>query len=139
MALIVLAGGGTGGHVYPALAIGDALRARGHDLVYYGDESRIEARVAPERGYRFCAVRALQYPRGGLVGRARFGVGLLRSIAASRRMLKEDGADLVLGVGGYISAPPVLAAWTLGRGRAIHEANAVPGMANRLCGRVSQL
>lgn len=138
MKTIVLAGGGTGGHVYPALAIGDALRARGHRVLYYGDPDRLEGRVAAERGYVFRPVHALQYPRSGIPGKLRFGVGLLRSILASRAMLKEDKADAVLGVGGYISAPPVLAAWTLGLVRAIHEANVVPGLANKLCARVAQ-
>jgi len=138
VATIALAGGGTGGHVYPALAIGDVLRARGHTVVYYGDPERLEGRVAPLRGYAFRPVHALQYPRGGLVGKVRFALGLLRAILASRGPLKADAVDLVLGVGGYISAPPVLAAWTLGRGRVLHEANVVPGLANKLCARVAQ-
>lgn len=137
MSTIILAGGGTGGHVYPAISIGDVLRERGHTVLYYGDPDRIEARVAPTAGYEFRPVRALQYPRGGVVGKIKFGLGLLRSIFATRSQLKADGADLVLGVGGYISAPPVLAAWTLRRRRIIHEANAVPGMANKLCARVA--
>lgn len=138
MAKIALAGGGTGGHVYPALAIGDALRRRGHEVWYYGDEDRLEGRVAPGRGYTFRAVRAPQYPRGGVWPKIRFAWGLALSILACRRQLRRDGIDLVLGVGGYISAPPVLAAWTRGAGRVIHEANVVPGMANRLCARVAQ-
>jgi len=135
----VLAGGGTGGHVYPALAIGDALRARGHTVLYYGDPERLEGRIAPQRGYEFRAVRALQYPRGGLLGRIRFGWALFRGIVATRRPLVADRADVVLGVGGYISAPPVLAAWTLRRPTAIHEANVAPGLANQLCARVARL
>lgn len=138
MARIALAGGGTGGHVYPALAIGDVLRERGHTVLYYGDPERLEARVAPERGYEFRAVRALQYPRGGVVGKLRFLAGLLRSTLATRGQLRRDAIDCVLGVGGYISAPPVLAAYTLGRRRLIHEANVVPGLANQLCARVAQ-
>lgn len=137
MAVIALAGGGTGGHVYPALAIGDALRERGHEVLYYGDPERLEGRVAPLAGYTFRLVRAMQYPRAGLLGKIRFAFGLLRSVLASRRQLREDGVDLVLGVGGYISAPPVLAAWTLGRRSVIHEANAVPGLANQLGARVA--
>lgn len=139
MATFVLAGGGTGGHVYPALAIGDELVRRGHKVLYYGDPDRIEGRVAPQRGYTFRPVRAMQYPRGGLLGKIRFAFGLVRAVLLARGPLKEDGVDAVLGVGGYISAPPVLAAWTLGRGRAIHEANVVPGLANKLCARVSNL
>lgn len=139
MPTFVLAGGGTGGHVYPALAIGDVLKERGHEVLYYGDPRRLEARVAPERGYTFRAVEALQYPRSGLAGKVRFALGLLRSTWRTRGMLRRDGVDVVLGVGGYISAPPVLAAWSLGRGRAIHEANVVPGLANKLCARVAQV
>ena len=138
MATIALAGGGTGGHVYPALAIGDVLRERGHRVLYYGDAGRLEGRVAPQRGYEFRAVEAAQYPRSGLVGKIRFGLALLGSTWSARRMLQHDEVDAVLGVGGYISAPTVLGAWTLGRGRAIHEANVVPGMANKLCARVAQ-
>jgi UDP-N-acetylglucosamine--N-acetylmuramyl-(pentapeptide) pyrophosphoryl-undecaprenol N-acetylglucosamine transferase len=137
MATIVLAGGGTGGHVYPAIAIGDELKRRGHDVLYYGDGERLEARVAPEKGYRFRAIDALQYPRGGILGKIRFAFGLLGAIWRARGPLKEDKVDAVLGVGGYISAPPILAAWTLGKGVAIHEANVVPGLANKLCARVS--
>jgi UDP-N-acetylglucosamine--N-acetylmuramyl-(pentapeptide) pyrophosphoryl-undecaprenol N-acetylglucosamine transferase len=138
MARIALAGGGTGGHVYPALAIGDELRARGHEVLYYGDAQRLEGRVAPERGYVFRAVEADQYPRAGLWGRIRFALSLAASVMRVRRQLRADKIDAVLGVGGYISAPTVLAAWTLGLGRVVHEANVVPGLANRLCARVAQ-
>lgn len=136
---VVLAGGGTGGHVYPALAMGEALQARGHQLRYYGDPGRLEGRVVPERGIPFHAVPAAQYPRSGVWSKVRFAGSLLSGVLAARRMLKEHGADFVLGVGGYISAPPVLAAWTLGVPRAVHEANVTPGLANRLCARVADL
>lgn len=136
---VVLAGGGTGGHVYPALAMGAALQERGHRLVYLGDARRLEGRVVPARGIPFHPVPAIQYPRQGLVAKLRFGLGLLRAVAASRALLREVGADVVLGVGGYVSAPPVLAAWTLGIPRAVHEANVTPGLANRLCARVADL
>ena len=139
MSVIVLAGGGTGGHVYPALAIGDELKRRGHTVLYYGDPDRIEGRVAPARGYTFRPVSAMQYPRGGIAGKIRFALSLARAVWAARKPLREDNVDAVLGVGGYISAPPVLAAWTLGRGSAIHEANVVPGLANQLCARVSNV
>ena len=136
---VVLAGGGTGGHVYPALAMGEALQRRGHSLHYYGDEGRLEGRVVPERGIPFTAIEAAQYPRAGLVSKLRFGLSLLSGVLACRRRLRADGADFVLGVGGYISAPPVLAAWSLGIPTAVHEANVTPGMANKLCARVARL
>jgi UDP-N-acetylglucosamine--N-acetylmuramyl-(pentapeptide) pyrophosphoryl-undecaprenol N-acetylglucosamine transferase len=136
---LVLAGGGTGGHVYPALAMGDALRARGHAALYYGDAARLEGRVAPARGYRFRGVDATAFPRAGLPGKLRFAWNLLGAVRAARAMLREDGASLVLGVGGYVMAPTVLAAWSLGIPTAIHEANVHPGLANRLCARVARL
>jgi len=134
---IAMAGGGTGGHVYPALAMADALTERGHTMLYLGDPGRLEGRVVPARGMPFHPVPALQYPRSGLVAKARFALGLLSSVMASRRLLKKLGVEMVVGVGGYISAPPVLAAWTLGIPTAIHEANVTPGMANKLCARVA--
>jgi len=137
LAHIALAGGGTGGHVYPAIAIGDVLRQRGHVVIYYGDETRLEGRVAPKKGYTFRPVQAMQYPRSGLLGKARFALSLIWSALATRRTLKSDKIDLVLGVGGYISAPPVLAAWLLRRGRVVHESNVVPGLANKLCAKLS--
>jgi UDP-N-acetylglucosamine--N-acetylmuramyl-(pentapeptide) pyrophosphoryl-undecaprenol N-acetylglucosamine transferase len=139
MKTVVLAGGGTGGHVYPALAMGEALQVEGHVLKYMGDARRLEGRVVPKTDIEFIAIPAVQYPRGGIAGKFGFAWGLLKAILTSRSTLKGLKADFVLGVGGYISAPPVLAAWTLGIPRAIHEANVTPGMANRLCARVANL
>lgn len=136
---VILAGGGTGGHVYPALAMGDALRARGHEVAYYGDGARLEGRVAPQRGYRFRAVEGVPFPRSGLLAKVRFAFALLAATWSARRLLKADGATLVLGVGGYVMAPTVLAAWSLGVPAVIHESNVSPGLANRLCARVSRL
>ncbi len=136
---LILAGGGTGGHVYPALAMGDALRARGHTAVYYGDAARLEGRVAPARGLRFRGVDATAFPRAGLLGKLRFAWNLLGAVRTARGMLREDRATLVLGVGGYVMAPTVLAAWSLGIPTAIHESNVHPGLANRLCARVARL
>ncbi len=135
--VIVLAGGGTGGHVYPALSIGDVLRSQGHTVLYYGDPQRLEGRVVEKRGYPLRAVRALAYPRGGLVGKARFALALLRATLQTAGQLRRDRVDLVLGVGGYISAPTVLAAWLIRVPRVIHEANVTPGLANKLCARVA--
>lgn len=137
MGTVVLTGGGTGGHVYPAIAIGDVLRERGHTVLYYGDAERLEARVAPQRGYRFRGIPAPRYPRGSLLKKALFAWQLLRAGWQLRGMLKEDRVDVVLGVGGYISAPTLLGAWMMGARRIIHEANVVPGAANRLMGRIA--
>jgi len=135
--VVALAGGGTGGHVYPALAMAEALQRLGHRVVYLGDAGRLEGRVVPAKGLTFIPLTAPQFPRAGLVAKLRFALALLGSIGAARRALRAHKVDLVLGVGGYISAPPVLAAWTLGLPSAVHEANVTPGLANRLCARVT--
>ena len=137
-ATIALAGGGTGGHVYPAVAMGEALRARGHSILYFGEARRLEGRVAPERGIPFHAVPAVQFPRSGLTSKAGFVAGLARATATARSLLVQHQVDAVLGVGGYIMAPTVLAAASLGIPSAIHEANVTPGLANRLCARVAE-
>lgn len=136
---LVLAGGGTGGHVYPALAMGDAMRARGHTVLYYGEEKRLEGKVAPERGYSFRAVDAVAFPRAGVVARLRFAWQLLGASWRTRAQLRADHATLVLGVGGYVMAPTVFAAWSLGIPAVIHESNVTPGLANRACARVARL
>lgn len=136
---VVLAGGGTGGHVYPALAMGDALKARGHHVLYYGEAARLEGRVAPDRGYPFRPVDAVAYPRAGLAAKVRFAWQLLLASWRTRRLLRDDGATLVLGVGGYVMAPTVFAAWSLGIPAVIHESNVAPGLANRASARVARL
>ncbi len=137
--VIALAGGGTGGHVYPALAMGEALRARGHRVVYLGEAKRLEGRVAPERGFEFHAVPAIAWPRAGVKSRVEFARVLADATAQARGLLRRLEVQAVLGVGGYIMAPTVLAAASLGIPAAIHESNVVPGLANRLCARVAKL
>jgi UDP-N-acetylglucosamine--N-acetylmuramyl-(pentapeptide) pyrophosphoryl-undecaprenol N-acetylglucosamine transferase len=136
---VLLAGGGTGGHVYPALAMGDALRARGHNVLYFGEQSRLEGRVAPQRGYAFTPVEALAFPRSGVVARIAFGFQLIRAALRARAQVKAAGATVILGVGGYVMAPTVLGGWLCGVPSVIHESNVSPGLANRLCARVASL
>ena len=135
MARIALAGG-TGGHVYPAIAIGDVLRERGHEVLYYGDEGRLEGRVAPQQGYTFRSVRALQYPRSGVLGKVRFALGLLRSTLATRGLLKQTKLISYWGLVDIFPLHPCLR-HTMGLGRIVHESNVVPGLANKLCARVA--
>ena len=138
-ATIALAGGGTGGHVYPAIAMGEELRRRGHHVLYLGEARRLEGRVAPDRGFPFHAVPAVQYPRDGAASKVTFARGLAQATTQARALLSRLEVDAVLGVGGYVMAPTVLAAASLGLPSAIHEANVTPGLANRLCARVADL
>ena len=133
---LVIAGGGTGGHVNPALAIADAFRARypSADIVFIGTERGLETRLVPARGYPLKLVDGSRLVGAGLVGKLRGLLALVRGVSQARRMLRDQGAQVVIGVGGYASGAGLLAAKTLGVKTAIHESNAVPGMTNKVLG-----
>lgn len=134
MTTYLLSGGGTAGHVNPLLAIADRLRRDEPDstILVLGTAEGLEARLVPARGYELITVEKLPFPRRpnrvalAFPGRLR---GLIRSIAS---LITARGVDVVVGVGGYVAAPAYLAARRAGVPIALHEANARPGMANRL-------
>jgi UDP-N-acetylglucosamine--N-acetylmuramyl-(pentapeptide) pyrophosphoryl-undecaprenol N-acetylglucosamine transferase len=136
---VVITGGGTGGHVYPGLAVSAALRARTPEaeILFVGSASAMEAKVIPRSGYPFRGLQVARVSRVSL--RARME-GLLRlpgTVREAAGILKEFGADVVFGVGGYASVSTVLAAARLGIPRVLHEQNAFPGLANRWLGRIA--
>lgn len=136
MSSYLLAGGGTAGHVNPLLAVADVLRAREPDarILVLGTREGLEARLVPARGYELATIEKLPFPRRPDRAALRFPGRFRRAVAEVRRLLAEREVQVVAGFGGYASAPAYVAA----RGRApvvIHEANAVPGLANRLGAR----
>ena len=131
---VIVAGGGTGGHVFPGLALADRLRAdHGATVEFVGSPSGPEARLVPEAGYAFHAVEAVPLYREVSRRAARAPFVALRSVRASRPLLV--GADVVVGVGGYVSVPPGLAARRAHVPLVLHEQNAVPSLSNRLLAR----
>lgn len=131
---LVFAGGGTGGHVFPMIAVADVVRelAPGVRVVFVGTERGLEAKVVPARGYELELMRVLPLRGGGAAGFLR-GVG--RAAAAlpeGRALVKRLGPAAVLSIGGYAAGPVSLAAWTLGVPLALLEPNSVMGLANRL-------
>ncbi|MEB2313295.1 MAG: undecaprenyldiphospho-muramoylpentapeptide beta-N-acetylglucosaminyltransferase [Sorangiineae bacterium] len=133
-ATILLAGGGTGGHVFPMIAVADALRRLEPTLalVFVGTERGIETRVVPERGYPLELMRVLPI-RGGGVGGALRGVSrALGAVPEARALLRRHAPGAVFSIGGYAAGPIALAARTLGVPLALMEPNAVIGLANRL-------
>lgn len=130
---VVLAGGGTAGHVFPAIALADRLTADGDDVAFIGSPEGQEARLVPEAGYPFHAVRAQKMVRSLSLSTMQAPFVALRSIGACRPWVRD--ADAVVGLGGYVSAPAVLAARRAGVPVVLHEQNAVPGLANRLLAR----
>ncbi|HEY9857445.1 MAG TPA: undecaprenyldiphospho-muramoylpentapeptide beta-N-acetylglucosaminyltransferase, partial [Stenomitos sp.] len=134
---VLFAGGGTGGHLYPAMALAEELRARDPQatIAFMGTPSRIEATLVPQAGYPFYPVDVRGMPRKlgpELVG---FLKALVGSLGAARRVIQELAPDVVVGTGGYVSAPAILAAASLGRPALICEQNVFPGIANRVLSR----
>jgi UDP-N-acetylglucosamine--N-acetylmuramyl-(pentapeptide) pyrophosphoryl-undecaprenol N-acetylglucosamine transferase len=128
---IVIAAGGTAGHVVPALAVADALRARGVQVEFIGGE-RAEAELVPAAGYPFHPLRVAGLDRSNPLRAARALLLSARATARARRLLKQIGADAVLGGGGYVAGPVGLAARTLRLPLVLTEADSHLGVSNRL-------
>jgi UDP-N-acetylglucosamine--N-acetylmuramyl-(pentapeptide) pyrophosphoryl-undecaprenol N-acetylglucosamine transferase len=134
---IVVAGGGTAGHVFPAIALADRLRADGHDVRFIGAASGQEARLVPAAGYPFLPVRAQKMVRKLSIATAAAPFVALGSVRSCRPIVR--GVDVVVGVGGYASAPAVLAARSARVRVVLHEQNAIPGLVNRLLARTARV
>jgi UDP-N-acetylglucosamine--N-acetylmuramyl-(pentapeptide) pyrophosphoryl-undecaprenol N-acetylglucosamine transferase len=132
----ILAGGGTGGHVIPALAIANQLKeSYGAECLFIGTARGIENRLVPASGYPLRLVRVGALKNVSLLTRAKTAFDLPRAVWDAGRMLNEFAPDVVIGVGGYASGPVMGAAILLGIPTLVFEPNAVPGLANRLVGR----
>jgi UDP-N-acetylglucosamine--N-acetylmuramyl-(pentapeptide) pyrophosphoryl-undecaprenol N-acetylglucosamine transferase len=133
----LLAGGGTAGHVNPLLAVGDRLRLEEPDatVLVLGTAEGLEARLVPERGYELLTIPRMPFPRRLNAAAAGFPGRFGRAIGDIVRTLREREVDVVVGFGGYAAAPAYLAARRARIPFALHEANAMPGLANRLGAR----
>ena len=127
----MIAAGGTAGHVVPALAVADALRARGAEVEFIGGE-RAEAELVPAAGYRLHTLRVAGIDRRNPLRAARALALALRATGRARRILRVAGADAVLGGGGYVAGPAGVAARLLRLPLALTEADSHLGVTNRL-------
>lgn len=134
MTTYLLCGGGTAGHVNPLLAIADRIRLEQPDatVIVLGTNEGLEARLVPERGYELVTVAKLPFPRRPNRAALAFPGRLFGLIRSIRDLIRERGVDVVVGVGGYVAAPAYIASRRARVPIALHEANARPGMANRL-------
>ena len=132
---IVLAGGGTGGHVIPALAIAEELRNHGHDAAFVGTARGIETRLVPKAGFPLHLVKVGALNRVSLATRLRTLIDLPLSIFSAMRILRGFQAQVVIGVGGYAAGPATMAAVLLRIPVVLFEPNVVPGFANRAVAR----
>lgn len=137
MTSYLLAGGGTAGHVNPLLAVADALRERSaaDAVLVLGTAEGLESRLVPERGFDLLIVDKVPFPRRPNRQALAFPGRFRKAIAQVREHIRRNGVDVVVGFGGYASAPAYIAARRERIPFVVHEANAKPGLANRLGAR----
>lgn len=138
MKLMIMAGG-TGGHVYPALAVADYLRERGHQVVWMGAPDSFEARVVSALGIPMCFISVSGLRGKGAARLLQAPLLLLRALLQALRALRRERPDAVLGMGGFAAGPGGVAAWLLRRPLLIHEQNATPGLTNRWLARLARV
>ncbi len=134
--LLVMAGG-TGGHIYPGIAVAEVLRARGWRIVWLGNEDRMEGRIIPEKGYETAWIHFGALRGKGLMAKLLLPFNLLRGFWQALRALRRVKPDVVLGMGGYVSFPGGMMAALTGRPLVLHEQNSVAGLANRVLAGVA--
>jgi UDP-N-acetylglucosamine--N-acetylmuramyl-(pentapeptide) pyrophosphoryl-undecaprenol N-acetylglucosamine transferase len=134
---LLVAGGGTGGHLFPGLALGEEVKTRHprNDVLFVGSARGIEAREVPKAGYPLRIIDVGPLKRVGLGGMMKGLFRIPRALWQSVQILRKFDPDVVIGVGGYSSGPVLLAAWLMRKPTAIQEQNALPGFTNRTLGR----
>lgn len=133
---ILVAGGGTAGHVFPALAVATELtRQADVEPVFVGVPDRLEARLVPQAGFRMHEIQAVSVPRRPSPALFKVPFAVKRAVAECERILREEQAAAVVTFGGYVSFPLDRAAKNLGLPLVIHEQNALPGLTNRVASR----
>lgn len=137
---IVIAGGGTGGHLFPAIAVADEFvsRNRHNRILFVGTGNLLERSVLSKTDYLFATIRAEGIKGRGLLRQARAILKVMPGIWASVSILRRFRPDLVIGVGGYSAGPLVMGAWLLKISIVLHEQNRLPGITNRILARFAQ-
>lgn len=134
--LMVMAGG-TGGHIYPGIAVAEALRARGWNIAWLGNPDGMEARLVPAHGYEMAWVRFSALRGKGVVRKLMLPLNLLSGFWQALRAMRRIRPDVVIGMGGYVSFPGGMMAVLLGRRLVVHEQNSIAGLANRVLARIA--
>jgi len=129
---ILIMAGGTGGHVFPGLAVASALRAHGHKVSWLGTEKGIEARLVPNAGIAIHFIDVVGLRGKNVMHLLAAPFKILRALLQSLRVIRAEKPDCVLGMGGFVAGPGALAAKLLGIPLVIHEQNAVAGTTNRV-------
>jgi UDP-N-acetylglucosamine--N-acetylmuramyl-(pentapeptide) pyrophosphoryl-undecaprenol N-acetylglucosamine transferase len=137
MKTILIMAGGTGGHIFPGLAVAEQMRAAGWEVVWMGARGGMEERLVPKHGYRAAWIRAKAARGKGIVQKLLLPANLLVSFWESARHIRKLRPDVVLGLGGYVAFPGGMMASLWNRPLALHEQNAIPGLANKVLAQIS--
>jgi UDP-N-acetylglucosamine--N-acetylmuramyl-(pentapeptide) pyrophosphoryl-undecaprenol N-acetylglucosamine transferase len=138
MAKFILTGGGTGGHVFPALSIAEELLQRGHSILYVGTSHGLESKLVPEKGIPFFTVRTGAVKNQGTLKIVKTAFALFRGVLWSLQFLLKEKPKAVIGVGGYVSFPICFAGFLLGIPVFLQEQNSSVGISNRILGKFAK-
>ena len=134
MKKVLIAAGGTGGHIYPALALADYLKQENIEVVFIGSSRRMEAQLIPEKGYRLIT-QDIETTQGGIWNKINYLFTMIRTVKDTKQLLRQEQPDVCIGFGNYISVPLILAAHQLHIPTMISEQNSFAGKANVFLGR----
>ncbi|WP_428826784.1 undecaprenyldiphospho-muramoylpentapeptide beta-N-acetylglucosaminyltransferase [Azonexus sp. IMCC34842] len=134
---ILIMAGGTGGHIFPALAVADKMRHRGWRVVWLGNPDGMEARLVPQSGFEMVWVKFAALRGKGILRKLLLPFNLLRGFWQAQKLIRQIAPDVVLGMGGYITFPGGMMASLLGKPLVLHEQNSVAGLANRVLAGVA--
>lgn len=137
MKRLLIAGGGTGGHLYPGVAVAMEARKEGFEVLFIGTEKGIEARVLQREGFQLKTIKAGRLKGMGMAEKIRTLAGIPGGIFQAAGIIRKFSPQAVIGVGGYASFPAVAAAKLIGIPVVIQEQNAYPGLTNRVLGRIA--
>ncbi len=134
---VAMMAGGTGGHVFPALAVAQALRDRGHEVSWIGTAAGLEARLVPDRGFELDEIDVKGVRGSGVLRLVTAPLVVTRAMWQAFRILRRRRPSVVVGMGGFATGPGGLTARLMGLPLVIHEQNAIPGLTNRLLSRIA--
>ncbi len=137
MARITIMAGGTGGHVFPALAVAQEMRERGWEVNWMGTPDSFESRTVPDHGFRLDTIAAYRLRGQGMTGLLLAPFRLLNAMRQAGKILRRSKPQLVLGMGGFVTGPGGLVSKLLGIPLVIHEQNTIPGLTNRWLAKIA--
>lgn len=135
---VMIMAGGTGGHIFPGLAVAKELSKRGWEVCWLGTKDRMEARIVPQNGIHIRFIEVAGIRGNGFLRYLKAPFMVLKSVMQALSVIKEEKPHVVLGLGGYASGPGGIAARLSGLPLMLHEQNAVPGMTNRILSKIAQ-